>query len=1288
MSTSAAPSSDAIFNNGSELGRLVSAFDWCKTPLGALDQWPQSLRTAANLVLDSRHPMWMSWGPRATFLYNDAYVQVLGPAKHPWALGRPAEEVWAEIWDVCGPLADKVFQHGEASFVDDVQLFMSRGDFIEETYYSFSYSPIRDETGRVAGLFCPSAETTHKVLNARRLRTLSELAAKALVERSVESACTSAIDTLAKNRDDVPFALLYWIDPAHRRAVLLRSSGVAHDEGDCAPATLDLDADSALWPVREVVETCQPRTLRIAPSNSLPLGPAARPIVEAMLVPVMSGGQEQPTAVLIGGVNPTRRLDEEYLTFFNLIASHVATAIHNARAVEEERERVQRLAELDRAKTAFFSNVSHEFRTPLTLMMGPLEDAIAEADSTLPIEQKERLHTAHRNSLRLLRLVNTLLDFSRIEAGRTKAKFQPTDLSTLTAELASTFRSALTRASLQLIVDCPPLPEPVFVDREMWEKIVLNLLSNAFKFTFEGAVQVRLRATSRGAELIVKDTGVGVPPEELPKLFERFHRIEGQKSRTHEGSGIGLALILELVRLHHGKIHAESQLNEGTSFTVSVPFGSQHLPADQIYDASAANDGERSRAFVQEALTWLPDEGLGVQEYHDTLADDDLAQVEGSRLLLADDNADMRRYVSRLLGKQLHVEAVSDGAAALAAIRANRPDLVLTDVMMPELDGFGLLKAIREDSALRDLPVIMLSARAGEEARIDGLDAGADDYLIKPFSARELTARVHANLKLANVRRESMAALAESELRFRNMAECSPVMMWITDADGRCTYLNKSWYDFTGQSEADALGFGWTHAAHPDDRDAAARTFLESCRERKEFRIEYRLRRRDGEYRWAIDAASPRLSGAGEFLGYIGSVIDITERKQAEETLLNLNETLKQRVEEEIEARGDAERALRQAQKMESLGQLTGGIAHDFNNMLNVVIGNLDMLLRRLARGDSNVQRFASFALDGATRAAQLTERLLAFARQQPLRPEPVNANKLVAGMSDLLHRTLGETIRTETVLSGGLWKIHTDGNQLESAILNLAVNARDAMPEGGKLTVETANSHLDDSYAAQHAGVPQGQYVLIAVSDTGCGMSPDTIQKAFDPFFTTKSVGKGTGLGLSQVHGFVHQSGGHVKIYSEIGQGTTVKIYLPRYYGASEDALPGSRFTPAMSGAGTTILVVEDEESVRHVSVEALKELGYTVLAANGAAMALGLLDQHPEIDIMFTDVVMPEVNGRMLADEARQRRPNLKVLFTTGYTRNAIVHNGVLDPGVHLIGKPFNLEQLARKLAEIIDA
>jgi signal transduction histidine kinase/CheY-like chemotaxis protein len=385
--------------------------------------------------------------------------------------------------------------------------------------------------------------------------------------------------------------------------------------------------------------------------------------------------------------------------------------------------------------------------------------------------------------------------------------------------------------------------------------------------------------------------------------------------------------------------------------------------------------------------------------------------------------------------------------------------------------------------------------------------------------------------------------------------------------------------------------------------------------------------------------------------------------------------------------RASAEAQLRQTQKMEAIGQLTGGLAHDFNNMLAVITSALNLLRRRLERGDTNVREFIDAAIDGAQRAATLTQRLLAFARQQPLSPEPIDANKFVGGISDLLHRTLGETVRIETVLGAGLWRIHADAGQLEAAVLNLAVNARDAMPDGGRLTIETANAHLDDDYAVQHAGVPAGQYVLIAVSDTGVGMSQEIIAKAFDPFFTTKSAGRGTGLGLSQVHGFVKQSAGHVKIYSEPSNGTTVKLYLPRFRGAEE---PASRPKPDRQvQAGRpeeVVLVVEDEEQVRQLSVEALRELGYTVLEAPGAMAALGTLDSRSDITLLFTDIVMPDMNGRKLADEALRRRPALKVLYTTGYTSNAIIHNGVLDAGVHLITKPFTLEQLALKVREVL--
>ncbi len=415
---------------------------------------------------------------------------------------------------------------------------------------------------------------------------------------------------------------------------------------------------------------------------------------------------------------------------------------------------------------------------------------------------------------------------------------------------------------------------------------------------------------------------------------------------------------------------------------------------------------------------------------------------------------------------------------------------------------------------------------------------------------------------------------------------------------------------------------------------------------------------------------------------------DLAERRRAQEALRHLNETLEQRVAEEVAERNQAEEALRQSQKMEAVGQLTGGIAHDFNNMLAVVIGSLDLLGRRIGAEDARARRYVDAAADGARRAALLTQRLLAFSRQQPLKPEPVNLNKLVAGMSDLLHHSLGGDVRVETVLAAGLWPTHVDPNQLENVVLNLALNARDAMPGGGRITIETANAHLDGRYVKAHLGVPAGQYVLVAVSDTGSGMPPEVIARAFDPFFTTKDVGKGTGLGLSQVYGFVKQSGGHVKIYSEPGEGTTVKVYLPRLIGHEGDAGEKDQNSPIPYGdQQEVVLVVEDEPAVRQFSADALGELGYRVITADGAPAALRLLDAHPEIALLFTDVVMPDVNGRELADEARRRRPSLKVLFTTGYTRNAVVHNGVLDHGVELLGKPFTIEELAAKVREVLD-
>ncbi len=421
---------------------------------------------------------------------------------------------------------------------------------------------------------------------------------------------------------------------------------------------------------------------------------------------------------------------------------------------------------------------------------------------------------------------------------------------------------------------------------------------------------------------------------------------------------------------------------------------------------------------------------------------------------------------------------------------------------------------------------------------------------------------------------------------------------------------------------------------------------------------------------------------------YEASQRELAARRKAEHELQQINETLEERVSEEIARRRQIEETLRQAQKMEAIGQLTGGVAHDFNNLLTVIMGNLENLQRRLAAGHE-LQRMVGAALGGAARAAQLTQRLLVFSRRQPLAPEIASPNKLVAGMSDLLRRTLGEPVAIEIVLAGGLWNTFIDTNQLENALINLAVNSRDAMPDGGRLTIETANCYLDEAYCAMHDELRPGQYVGIFVTDTGSGMPAPIVERAFEPFFTTKGVGQGTGLGLSQVYGFLKESGGHVKIYSEVGQGTSVKLYFPRHRGAAEatGALPEA-LAPARARYGETVLIVEDDPDVRSYTVEMVRELGYQVLSAADGMTALRLLGAHPELRLLFTDVGLPGgMNGRQLADQARQRRAGLKVLFTTGYARNAIVHHGRLDPGVEVIFKPFTYSDLAAKIRRVFD-
>ena len=954
------PETLAFLSGGGESGALMRAQDWSRTPLGPAPDWPQALKTLVEVMLSSRQPMLIVWGPRHTTLYNDGYAQMCG-ARHPQALGGSFEALWHDIWDQVEPILARAYA-GEATHMDDIAFVMHRNGFPEETHFAFGYTPVRDDAGRVAGMFCACTETTATVRASRQ----------AVADR----------ERLASLFEQSPGFVAVLEGPEHRFAF-------------ANPGYRQLVAE------RDII---------------------GRPVREAL--PEVAG-------------------------------------------------------------QGFFERLDHVFATG----------------------------------------------------------------------------------------------EP---------------------FTAHAAPVTLIRSPGGGSE---------------------------------------------------------------------------------------------------------------------------------------------RRF--------------------------------LDFVYQPMRDGLGRITGV--------------------------LVAGSD-----------MTERVLAT-----------AALAESETRFRNMADYAPVILWVTDAQGACTYLNRRWYEFTGQSEAEAQGFGWLDAVHPEDRGWSGETFVRANAQRVPFRLEYRLRHADGSYHWAIDAASPRFGPDGTFAGYIGSVVDIEDRKRAEERLFEarrrldavLNNTTMaifmmderqhciymnraaetltgytlaettgralhdvvhhtrpdgtpyplcecpidqafpennqeqgeevfvhrdgtfypvaftaspirddadrpvgtvieaRNIEDELRAKAQieafsagleqqvaertaelmkAEEALRQSQKMEAVGQLTGGIAHDFNNLLAGISGSLELMQSRIGQGRlKDIDRYMSAAQGAAKRAAALTHRLLAFSRRQTLDPKPTDVNRLVAGMEELIRRTIGPQITLEVVAAGGLWSVLIDPSQLENALLNLCINARDAMPDGGRITIETANRWLDGA-AARARDLEPGQYLSLCVSDTGTGMTPEVIAKAFDPFFTTKPIGQGTGLGLSMIYGFVRQSGGQVRIYSEVGIGTTMCLYLPRHYGSAEDPdLPPDFATVPRAEAGETVLVVDDEPTVRMLVTEVLEDLGYAAIEAADGASGLKVLQSDVRIDLLITDVGLPGgMNGRQMADAARVLRPALKVLFITGYAENAVVGNGPLDPGMHVLTKPFVIEVMASRIKDLIDA
>jgi signal transduction histidine kinase len=1101
---------DAVQPQG--MNELFRNFDWAATPLGPVDGWPDSLKAVVRILLTSGFPMWMAWGPELTVLYNDGYRRTTLGKKHPWALGRSAREVWCEIWKDIGPRIQRVMETGEASWDEALMLILERSGYPEETYHTFSYSPLDGPDGSVAGMLCVVIEDTVRVIGERQVSVLGTLAA-CLAGAITEQDVFAAIECGLLNQKDMPCTLTYLFDGDRTHLNLVARTGIDADH-PAAAAVVDLNSEAVSWPVHRVLSGNSSVTVENLHGifSRLPAGCWDRPSTGARMVPIARQGQEKPIGIFITALNPYRQLDASYSGFLDLVAGQIAASITNANAYEEEKKRAEGLAELDHAKTTFFSNVSHELRTPLTLILGPIEDALAE--HTAPSQQS--LEMLHRNALRLLKLVNGLLDFARIEAGRLNANYEATDLAALTAQLASVFRSAVERAGLRLVVDCPPLPEPVYVDRDLWEKILLNLLSNALKSTFEGEIRVKVSCTDKDALVSVGDTGTGISESDLPHLFQRFRRIDGARRRSHEGSGIGLALVHELVEMHGGWIAVDSKLGAGTTFTVTLPLGHKHLAKEHVVAGSknpVTLQGS-SVVFVQEAMGWLPGEEHLKGEIAFRSAGDEPRNGASKHpgedkpvILLVDDNADMRGYVTGLLGGRYRVMSAANGRIALAQAEKVHPDLVLTDVMMPELDGFGLLNALRSNPATRTVPVIMLSARAGEEARIEGVDSGADDYLTKPFTARELVARVEAQLKMTRLRKEAMTqetALTNEISRVRQFAwevlEHIPDVFVTFDREFRFTYRNAAAVEgMSHEGKFDLDKTLWD--LYPETRNTLMETnFRRVMEQRVPAEFEYF---NEATERWRQFRAYP-LPGEG----IIVYARDTTEARKAEQVL-------------------------RRSEQLAASGRLAASIAHEINNPLEAVT-NLLFLAKMDQALTVDTRKLVELADNELRRLSHIAARSLKFYRQ---RTAPA-----LAQMEELLEAVIffheREIERRSIDLDRRYRKVPPVlclPGEIQQVLTNLLGNALEALSQGGRLVVAVRSA----KDRAGRAGV------AVTVADNGYGMEPETLKRLFHPFITTKGE-SGTGLGLWVSKGILDNHQGTIAVRSRPGQGTVFRFFLP----------------------------------------------------------------------------------------------------------------------------------------------
>ncbi len=1156
----------AFLRGGGNIADIIASFDWAGTPMGPLDLWPTSIKTAVGLLLRSPVPIVALWGEAGTMIYNDAYSGFAG-GRHPKLLGSPVREGWPEVADFNDNVMKVGLAGGTLSYTNQ-ELTLFRTGRPEQVWMDLDYSPVIGESGKPVGVIAIVVETTARVQSEQKLRQ-SEERFRAL--------------TLASS------GIVYRMSPDWQEMRELVGQGLLEDATQGTTRWMDV----YLLPedrkdILEAISVAVRDKKVFDKEHRVRRADGTVGWVVSRAIPILDNGGEITEWFGSASDITARREAESRLRFINALI-----------------EEVGKSSEADAALALTTRMLGEHLGVSICAYadMEPDQDHFTiRGDWTAP-------------GSRGIVGYYSLADFGALAVSNLKAG-QPLIIGDNSKELPAHEAAAFQQLGIAATI-CVSLVKDGRLTALMavhdskprnWTHYELELLQEVTDRSWLHVERVRAdKAAQTNIErLRLATTAASIGTWDFDPVTGSLQWDERCKHLFGLPADADIAYETFLAGVHPDD---RERADRAVQNALESPD-----PFELEYRVIGLNDGVE-RWLVAHGET-LFEKGRAARFVGTVLDITRRKKIEADLAVL---NA-VGASVAKELDLEKIVQTVTDAGVALAGAQFGAFFYNVLDEKGARYTLYSLSGAPR--SAFENFP--MPRSTAIFEPTFKGTAVvRSDDILKDPRYGK-------------NAPRKGMP---EGHLPVRSYLAV-PVISRGGEVLGGLFFGHEETGRFTAGHETALVGIAG-HAATAIDN---AQLFRAAQRE-------------------------------------------IAERTRAEGALQTLNATLEQRVTEEIAERSKAEEQLRQALKMEAVGQLTGGIAHDFNNMLAVVIGGLNLLQRKLARGETDVERFIEGATDAARRASVLTQRLLAFSRQQPLRPTPLDANRLVSGMSDLLSRTLGETIVVETVLAAGLWEIHADAPQLESALVNLAVNARDAMPAGGRLTIETANAYIDERYAKDH-GLAAGQYALVAVTDTGIGMTPDVIARAFDPFYTTKSVGKGTGLGLSQVYGYVRQSGGNVKIYSEPRVGTTVKVYLPRHYGGGPAAVEPNPVRTLSGGLKSeVVLVVEDDARVRSVSVEALRDLGYTVIEAAGPREALTLLHAGQKITLLFTDVIMPEMSGRQLAEQARALDPNIKVLFTTGYTRNAIVHNGVLDPGTQLLSKPFNVDELAVKVRSVLD-